>query len=459
MIDPVKVAQLESELNNFDPERRSAALAELASLAKQSQVLVNPVSDVANMHSHTFFSYNAYGYSPSSLAWQAKRHGIKLMGIVDFDVLDGVDEFLAACDLLGVCGSAGMETRTFIPQFASREINSPGEPGVYYHMGIGFTTSQVPDRAKSIQNDLRNRALQRNLSMVQRVNAFLSPVAIDYEKDVLPLTPSGTATERHIVLAYMQAVESTMDDSVGFWAAKLSLPSSQITDDIQDSPKFQNLIRSKLMKRGGVGYIEPGPDSFPSIEEVDQLILACDALPCATWLDGISPGEQAIEELLDLLVRQGVVALNIIPDRNWRIPDPEQKAVKLNNLYHVVRLAEELCLPLNIGTEMNSYGQKIVDDFNAPEMVPVRQAFLDGAHFIYGHTALQRSLKLGYLSPWAQSRLPSRRERSHFYTRVGYHIPAGTTGLDLLKTIGQDPSPEDILFALTKMKREDTNVR
>jgi len=40
-----------------------------------------------------------------------------------------VDEFLSACEIAGVRGSAGMETRVFIPEFADREINSPGEPG------------------------------------------------------------------------------------------------------------------------------------------------------------------------------------------------------------------------------------------------------------------------------------------------------------------------------------------
>ena len=52
---------------------------------------------------------------------------------------------------------------------------------------------------------------------------------------------------------------------------------------------------------------------------------------------------------------------------------------------------------------MNAFGQRLVDDFDAPELAPVRQAFLDGAHFIYGHTVLQRALGLGYQSQWAQT--------------------------------------------------------
>jgi hypothetical protein len=439
---------LETKLNDFAPDVRARALVELASLAQQGQVPLKPESEVANMHCHTFFSFNAYGHSPPSLAWLAKRRGFKLMGIVDFDVLDGVDEFLDACDLVGVRGSAGIETRVFIPEFATREINSPGEPGVCYHMGIGFTSSRVPETGSGILADLRQRAARRNLSIISRVNAYLDPVTIDYERDVLPLSPGGTPTERHIVVAYVRSAERTLPNQVGFWADKLEIAPDQASTLIGDAPKFQNLIRAKLMKRGGIGYVHPTPDMFPSVEEFHKLILACGALPCAAWLDGTSAGERAIEALLELLISKGVVALNIIPDRNWNIDDPEIRRVKVQNLHDVVQLAQELALPLNIGTEMNSFGQKLVDDFDAPELAPVRQAFMDGAHFIYGHTVLQRTLGLGYQSQWASTHLPSRRERNDFYTRVGYLVPPGMDSLIRLKRLDSTLSPAGILSKL-----------
>jgi hypothetical protein len=408
------------------------------------------------MHCHTFFSFNAYGHSPTSLAWLAKRRGFKLMGIVDFDVLDGVDEFLNACELVGVRGSAGIETRVFLPEFATREINSPGEPGVLYHMGIGFTTGRVPETVADILADLRQRAARRNREMVDRVNAYLDPVTIDYERDVLPLTPAGNATERHMVVAYVRAAERIVPNPVEFWADKLNVEPGRVATLIGDAPKFQDLIRAKLMKRGGVGYVQPDSGMFPTVEEFHRLILACGALPCAAWLDGTSAGEQAIEELLNLLIGKGVVALNIIPDRNWNIADPEMRRVKVQNLYRVVQLAQELDLPLNVGTEMNSFGQKLVDDFDAPELAPVRQAFLDGAHFIYGHTVLQRALGLGYQSEWARTHLPSRRERNDFYTRVGYQVPPGKASMARLKQLDPAMLPADIL---RKLKRDFRSLR
>lgn len=444
-----EVDELETCLNSFSLAERSAALDRLVDLEKSGTIRLEPEREVANMHCHTFFSFNAYGYSPSGLAWMAKKKGIQLLGCVDFDVLDAVDEFLDACQLVGVRGSAALETRVYIPEFSTREINSPGEPGIYYYMGIGFTSSRVPEAARPIQAEMRKRAEQRNRTMVERINGFLEPVRLDYDQDVLPLTPSGNATERHLLAAYTRAAAERFADPVLFWAEKLKLPQDQVAAQIGNLPVFQNTVRSKLMKRGGVGYAQPGPDSFPSVEEVNQMILACQALPCATWLDGLSAGEQAMEELLHLLIAKGAAALNIIPDRNWNIADPETRRIKVNQLYAVVALAQKLDLPLNIGTEMNAFGQKRVDDFDQPELAPVRKAFIDGASFIYGHTVMQRILGLGYQSGWAKSHLPGRRERNQFYTALGQKVPPGRAAFERLNRADASMSPADLLKNLT----------
>jgi hypothetical protein len=237
-------------------------------------------------------------------------------------------------------------------------------------------------------------------------------------------------------------------DPVNFWAEKLAMPSEQVAAQIGDAVKFPNTLRARLMKRGGVGYAQPGPQTFPSLEEVNRLIVACGALPCATWLDGTSAGEQAEEELLDLLISKGTVALNIVPDRNWNLPDPEKRRAMVQKLYEVVTLCAKLDLPLNIGTEMNAPGQKLVDDFEAPELAPVRQAFLDGADFIYGHTVLQRAACLGYQSEWARAHFPARRERNAFYTQAGRLVTPGRPGMTRLKSLSPELTPAELLDRL-----------
>lgn len=437
----IDTADREARLNDFRPGVREQALTRLLELGPPP---VDPWRDVANMHCHTFFSFNAYGFSPTALAWLGRQRGYRLMGIVDFDVLDGVDEWLAACDRTGVRGSAGIETRVYLPEFAQYEMNSPGEPGVLYHMGIGFTTGNVTPEAAVLLNELSSQSAARNRGLVATVNAYLSPVTIDYDNDVLPLTPNGNATERHIVVAYVLAAARRYPEDAAqarFWAGKLGISEAEADEVMQQAAAFQNLIRAKLMKKGGVGYVQPGHDTFPPIDKLNAMILACGALPCAAWLDGTTSGEERIGDLLDLLVGKGAVALNIVPDRNWNIKDPATRDLKVRKLYEVVDMARQLDLPLNIGTEMNSFGLKLVDDFDADALQPVRQDFVDGAYFIYGHTVLHRHTGLGYQSAWAKAHFDNRAAANAFYTAVGRAVePASAAALLADVTDSYDPA-------------------
>jgi hypothetical protein len=439
------IVELETKLYDLDPGVRAEGLAELAALIRVGGIEPDPECRVVNMHCHTFFSFNAYGHSPTSLAWLGKQRGFKLMGIVDFDVLDGVDEFLDACQVLGMRGTAGIETRVFVPEKADLEINSAGEPGVCYHMGIGFVTGRVPDAVAPILADLGSRADQRNRDILARINDHLDPVTINYERDVLPLTPAGHPTERHMVLAYVQTAARTVSQPVAFWADRLGLAPDEMATIMADSARFQNIIRARLMRRGGIGCIQAKSGMFPLLQDFHELVVGCGALPCAAWLDGTLEAEQDPEAWLAFMVGKGVVALNIIPDRNWNIAHPTVKRLKLKNLYRIVDLAREMDLPLNVGTEMNSFGQKLLDSFDAPELAPVRQAFVDGAHLIFGHTVMQRVLELGFQSAWAQSHLPTRRQRNEFYMQIGYQVPPGPTGIRLLQQLGRNPLPDEVL--------------
>lgn len=442
------ITELERQLSDFDPSRRREALHALVNLARQGKITFPPETDAVNMHCHTFFSFNAYGYSPTALAWLAKRRGFRAVGIVDFDVLDGVEEFLEACELLEVRGAAGLETRVFIPEYGGKEINSPGEPGICYHIGIGFISGQAPAEVADTLEGMRRRAAQRNQEIVARVNAYLDPVTVDYQRDVLPLSPAGNPTERHIVLAYIQAAARRYPDPAGFWAEKLGMPRSQVEEMIRDSAGFQNLVRSRLMKRGGVGYVPPSPAMFPTLDELNRLIHACGALSCCAWLDGFSETERDAQGWLSFQVSNGAVALNIVPDRNWNIADEELRRQKIARLHEIIAAAGEFHLPILVGTEMNSFGQKLVDDFDAPALAPYRQRFLDGAYFVVGHTLLQRALGLGFHSAWAVEHFPERPRRNSFFTEIGRRAPAGARGTALLRSLGPSPSPQDILRAL-----------
>jgi hypothetical protein len=405
---------LERQLDDFAAGRRRDALAALWRGAESGDLRLAAAGDEVNLHAHTFFSYNAYGYSPSKFAWLARKAGLAVAGIVDFDVLDGADEFLAAGRLIGLKSCASLESRTFVPEFAAYVINSPGEPGVAYHMGVGFAGAV----AHPFLAAMRAAAERRTRETMARVNAYLDPVRLDFERDVAPLTPSGNATERHLCEAYeRKAIElfPDADRRAGLWQDRLGEAPAA-------GAKLQGLIRAKTMKQGGVGYVAPDSGSFPEMAKMNRFVLEAGAIPTVTWLDGESEGEQRMEALIELARATGAAALNVIPDRNYQ---PGVRDRRLQNLYDVVALAEKFGFPIVVGTEMNAPGNKFVDAFSSAELKPLAPTFLRGALIVYAHSVLQRAAGIGYVSPWAAANFKSVAAKNEFFAAVGRALRPG----------------------------------
>lgn len=424
-IASASVEELADQLNSFNPTSRHEALTELARRLYDHLIHVPASKNEVNLHYHTFFSYNAEGWSPSRVAWEAKNYGLAVAGIVDFDVLDGMEEFLAAGEIIDLKSTTAMETRVFINEYADDVISSPNEPGIAYFMAAGCV--QLPalgSKADEILRSLREMAKSRNLQVMERVNDYLDVVRLDYNTDVLPLTPSGNATERHLLAAYDAKSRRTFradpEGLISFWANKLEVSKEDAEALLADIPKFHEKIRSKLMKLGGVGYVPPTQDTFPTIERVIEMTNGMGALPMATWLDGTNPGEADMSAMLELLASKGVVAINIIPDRNWNIKKAEEKKIKVENLEKAIQAARDIDFPICVGTEMNKAGLPFVDDFSAPELQPYIDDFINGAYFLWGHTFLARNSGIGYASDWSKTNFgEDRKKKNAFYTKVG----------------------------------------
>ncbi|HSW02880.1 MAG TPA: hypothetical protein VLI39_22150 [Sedimentisphaerales bacterium] len=435
------IEELEQQLDSLDAGQRKQALLSLLDQVKAGKIALPETGQFVNIHCHTFFSYNAYGYSPTKFAWLARKAGLAVAGTTDFDVLDALDEFREACKLLGLKGCSGLETRVYVPEFATRVINSPGEPGISYHMGVGFPGSKVPQAQRKFLKSLKETAQQRNRDLVQRVNRYLSPVELDYEADVLTLTPAGNATERHMCVAYARKARDRFgegtEELAQFWSQKLGTDAKKL--GLPEGRDLINTIRSKTMKRGGVGYVQPDSGSFPNMADTNRFILAAGGMPVHTWLDGSSDGEQAIEELLDVAMSTGAVALNVIPDRNYT---PGSQDQKVKNLYHVVEVARRRHLVLVEGTEMNSPGQKFVDDFSTAELAPLLPAFLTGAHIVYAHSVLQRQCRLGYASAWADKHFGTAERKNAFFEEIGANLKPQQE--DAMAGLKDTASPKDV---------------
>ena len=91
----------------------------------------------------------------------------------------------------------------------------------------------------------------------------------------------------------------------------------------------------------------------------------------------------------------------------------------MKNLYRVIEVAQRRHLVVVEGTEMNSPGQKFVDDFDTKELAPLLPVFLKGAHIVYAHSVLQRQCGLGYTSAWADKHFGTAERKNAFFEQVG----------------------------------------
>jgi hypothetical protein len=434
-------------LDSFSPETRAAALNALAAGTF-------PESGANfNMHCHSFFSYNADGWSPSRVAYECRSRGLCAAALCDFDVLDGLEEFLAAGRLLALRTAVHLETRAYVPELATCDISSPGEPGVTYIMGCGFAREPEAGTPQATTlAALRHGAQERNLALIARVNAALPAIAIDYARDVLPLTPKGVATERHIVRAYRVQAEKAFVDATtraAFWAPLLACNETDYPTLEAVLPKLEDRIRNALAKRGGIGYIQPDEKTFPLADDFTRWVKSCDAIPTIAWLDGTSDGEADADRLLDLMTAKGCAALNIIPDRNWNLKSPDEAATKQAKLAEIVAGCVARNLPVNIGTEMNKGGLPFVDDLAGPVLSRYASVFVQGMQIMVGQSVLARYADAPYLGTRAVAEFPDRAQRNAFYAAVGA-LPALT---DQTAARLQDAGPDKAFSLLADATR------
>jgi hypothetical protein len=288
--------------------------------------------------------------------------------------------------------------------------------------------------------------------MVQKVNRHLDPVTIDYAEDVLTLTPAGNATERHMLVAYERRAREVFpdrEDLVTFWSEKLSEPEDRIRELLGDVVELKKLMRARLMKHGGVGYAPPEEGSFPSLEEVVEMTLACGAVPSGGWVDGTSEGEADPMAHFSFLRSKGIPTLTVVPDRNWNLENPQERALKVRKLQEALGAAARLEMPILVGTEMNKHGQKFVDTFSAPPLAPHRQTFLAGAHVAWAHTLLKSTAGVGYAGERADEWFgDDDRARNEFFRRVGSAPYPSDGQMERLRQTGPDAAPGSLLEAL-----------
>lgn len=433
-------------LDSHIPGRRRQALSDAVSLVAAGHVETRPAGSPPSLWTRTFNSGGAC--SPSRLVWEARRQGLAVIGSCDPETLDTLPELYAAGDALGVRAAVSLETRVFAESNTAWERELFGEQRVLRVMAAGV--AGIP--AESTETGrrmafLREQSRRRCKAVVAKINSVLSPVAVNFERDVLPLTPYGNAADAHIAAAFAaqaRRVFPAASDLAGFWAKALGCRYIEASRLLANHDALSRAIDEKLFVRGGSGYYSPDATSYPGVTQFFRDIAAAGAVPCLCWQDETFSGGAGVEALLDAAIGWGALCVGVKFPVVWS----ECRPGFAERLGRMAEAARARSLPLLVGSNMLRDG-----DFgewrDAAELHALREDFLAGAFWLYGHAFLARRAGMGFVSDWASNVFSGDRAAANeFYSEVGRRAEPGAELEGRAAMIGQHMWPDEVVTML-----------
>ena len=353
-------------LEKLNAPTKQARLANLQALVKTAD-FPPAVPQYINNHIHTTYSFSPY--SPTAAVYAARMEGLCTAGIIDHDSISGAREFLEAAALIGMPVTVGMECRASMDGTAmqGKRTNNPDQLGVSY-----MTIQSVPhDRIEEVNAffaPYRAARGVRNRKMVARINALLSGIELDYDRDVLPLSEAredGGVTERHLMYALAIAMVKKagkgqpMVDYLG--SIGLNLSAKQQAQMLDTAYPFYEYDLLGILKSAFVPkiYID-ATDECPNVRDVAALCARVDALLCYAYLGDVTASvtgdkkaqkfeDDYLDDVIACIKDCGIRAVTYMPTRNT----PEQLA-------RLRRLCEENGLFQVSGEDINSPRQSFV---------------------------------------------------------------------------------------------------
>ncbi len=411
--------------NGWDEGReelsRLRAVEQLGAMVRAGKISITAQSGGINTHVHTSKSFSSFA-SPSDAAWQARVAALAVFGINDHYTLAGHAEFRAACETLGIAATFSMEAIAMweAARDAVETVNDPTNPGRTYFTAKGVTRDFPIDCDGERDLDRMNAALlERNSEMTSRLARWIderlgAPGAIRFE-DVLVLTPHDQPTERHIAYAAAQFLNKRYQSPAERRSAVERLCQSAPDEGVIESPaRFQDFLRSRLLKAGGPAFVEESADAFIPIERMVAMSIDLGAIPTYPVLGNpITPWEEDLDVLFDRLDAIGACAIEVIPDRNTD-----------KRLLDIVRTAEKRHFPVFNGTEHNTPSPlPLVDRFFFDKRF--RPAFERGARVLLGHQALRAQGEEGFVGDDGKLAARTRAARVKACDKAGAAVLRG----------------------------------
>jgi hypothetical protein len=290
----------------------------------------NPFADpplLVNNHFHTPYSFSAFN-NMTEIFNQAKKEGIDILGINDFITMEGYDEFNLLAYENKKFPLFNIEFMGLMKEEQKKGvlINDPNNPGRVYFCGKGLSfPANLSEANREILDSVMLNSLKQTEAMVVLLNKHLkkikSPFSLDF-KEIQTEYTRGLVRERHLAKALRIKINEHYKSEKGkktFLKKLYGGKDSQVNIDIPGD--LDNELRAKLLKKGGVAFVEEDNDAFLSLTEIKEIILGAQGIPCYPVLLDDKAGnytdfEKDFPELLKSLTKNRVFAVELIPGRN-----------------------------------------------------------------------------------------------------------------------------------------------
>jgi hypothetical protein len=307
-----------------------------------------------NAHIHSPYSFSSFDELRQAFDMARKEH-VKVLGINDFNTTTGYPEFYSLSREYKVFPLFNIEFMGLMKeeQKNGTRINDPANPGRIYFSGKGldFPVSREKEHRASIEGLVEKSHLQVK-AMIVKLNEYLAGLDTGLEMDFNEIQRKYArflVRERHLARA-LRIMVFDRYDSAGErnnFLRKL-YGGHEPSADVNNNADIENEIRNRLLKSGGVAFVEEDSGAFLDIGEILSIIAGAGGIPCYPVLLDDPKGrftefEADMDSLYLKLRSLNIACIELIPGRN-----------DLNILKSFVNFFREKGLVVLLGTEHNT---------------------------------------------------------------------------------------------------------
>ena len=354
-----------------------------------------------NCHLHTPYSFSSFT-GVEQLFQLAKSENINIAGVNDFFTFDAYKEFHEFAIKYNIYPIFGIEFIGLDKQMqqSGTLINEPANPGRIYLSGKGikYPVDENSNYYKKIAQ-LQEKSNDQSRLIIEKLNKFLQSIGVGHifsYTEIQEKLAHKQVRERHIAKAIDEwFFENATNNSEPEKLFTQLFQGKNLNSDLSNISAFENEIRDKMLKKGGIVFVEENDENFLPLKEIKILIIEAGGIPCYPILLDFKDGqftdfEKNCETMHKQLAKWGIGCIELIPHRN-----------ELKFLESTVNFFHERNYVIPFGTENNTPELSPLsikaksNQAITPEMQRVSN---EGCAIIAAHQWLLRNGKEGFVN-------------------------------------------------------------